>query len=390
MVRSSRRRGFTLIELLVVIAIIAVLIGLLLPAVQKVREAANRMSCSNNLKQVALGSHNYHDAYLSLPPALLGPYPTGTSTNPPTGFPCQGVLAYLLPYIEQDNIYKQMVSIYPNMFNLNYYTPGGTAGNNGSATAWWVFTNPNTNPTNVIGTIANPGPAMTRIKNLVCPSDDPYNNTLGTIYYLYPSTNGSGGAPTFGGLYFTSTQDGFNLGRTNYVGVSGVAGACPGIASYQNYVGPLTDRSKVTLGQLTARDGTANTLLFGEALGGNSINRDTSFSWIGAGGLITYFGLPKATASTPTIDGWFHFGSRHTGIVQFAMGGGSVRRIKSGSSAYNNSAGQGQPTIPPQTPFSVTLAATYPNVGGDWQVLQEMAGWQDGGVTATDSLTGGN
>jgi len=94
-----RRKGFTLIELLVVIAIIAILIGLLLPAVQKIREAANRMKCSNNLKQLGLAAHNFESSFGTLPP--------GEWTRPVTGTSRPSLSAVILAYVEQSNKFAQ-------------------------------------------------------------------------------------------------------------------------------------------------------------------------------------------------------------------------------------------------------------------------------------------
>ncbi len=301
----SSRPGFTLIELLVVIAIIAILIGLLLPAVQKVREAAFRLSCANNLKQLGLAAQNYADANNGqLPAGYLGTYPDlAAQSGGAAGYNGQfvGVLPYLLPYVEQQNLYNSMLPGMPADYlsATAVYTP------------WW-------------SNAATWQAAQTRVPLFLCPSDNAYSNSAGTLV----------GAHTYAGPgyvdldlpYFPIGGGGDNLGRTDYVGVAGYFGA-----ANPTDAGVFTNRSNVGLAQISTADGASNTLMFGEYLGDNNAGRrQYSASWMGVGAIPTGFGLPADGQANP-----FVFSSPHNGLVQFALCDGSVRALRKGAD-YNN------------------------------------------------------
>ena len=283
-----RRRAFTLIELLVVIAIIAILIGLLLPAVQKVREAAARMSCTNNLKQMTLATHSYESANGVLPPGSNGT--ESNNTNPSY----IGTLGYILPYIEQDNVFKlipQTMIAIPGT--------GGWFGGNGSS---WSAAN-------------------SKLKAYQCPSDGSDNvaPTSATMAYVYTSTDGA--YTVHGASWSGNPYPG--MGRTNYASNAGYIGK-----DDPAYAGPFYTNSKVKIA--TIADGTSNTLAFGEYLGGSDRgSRDIVCSWIGVGGIPTAWGLAPAgtDAQGQSVTTWYQFSGKHTGGVMFSMCDGSVRPL---------------------------------------------------------------
>jgi prepilin-type N-terminal cleavage/methylation domain-containing protein len=272
--QRASRSGFTLIELLVVIAIIAVLIGLLLPAVQKVREAAARTTCQNNLKQISLAALNYESANGSLPPGYVSRTFVGS-------------LCFLLPYIEQDNVYKQVPTTLLN--------PPAT----GLVSSWW-------GPAWV--------PSQTRIKTFLCPADnaDTIAPSIGVFSYFLP------GNPYPQSGYLSGSVP---VGRTNYVANAGTFGNTND-ATWRPYCGPYYADSATRLATIT--DGTSNTFGFGEFLGGNETgSRQFVASWMGAGALQT-----SQDVLSPAQ--WSAFGSRHTAVVHFAYVDGSVRAVRKG------------------------------------------------------------
>jgi prepilin-type N-terminal cleavage/methylation domain-containing protein/prepilin-type processing-associated H-X9-DG protein len=308
------RRGFTLIELLVVIAIIAILIGLLLPAVQKVREAAARAKCSNNIKQLALACHNYADTNGGLPPAIVQ---TGYSDDPYNTNHGPNWAVLLLPHIEQGAMYNQVQA------SIQTWMVSGTAP---TGDAGWKNIRANSVP------------------SLICPSD---NNTS-----VMCSLSLAGVSNWARGNYAANCGPHYNYGsRVNGGSSSGGPWGLPGQGPFSIFTGTS---SKKGMGIQQIADGSSNTILFGEVLSGSGAADPRGVWAFGLAGssTLTSHGdgdcnLPNdrkncsddirdaPSLDTQNLGNWTSCNSnqatarsRHSGGVNVSLADGSVRFVR--------------------------------------------------------------
>ena len=317
MVRSHRRSGFTLIELLVVIAIIAILIALLLPAVQQAREAARRTQCKNNLKQLGLALHNYHDAYNILPPGMVF---SGDLTGANAALDSQTYSLnhtgwmMLLPYIDQGPLYNQ-------------WDPTVASGASLRATGPAVWGNP----------AVNFPVTQTKLSMLLCPSEPIQGPAPNVASGEYASTQAAVTSYMFAGGYYGENY------RTYTVYNSSTATLPDGRVVLRS--GTFGNNRSARIGDIL--DGTSNTIAMGES---TLDKQSTSYMPVwGQGRHVGIYGvvLPDGPSGTTPVnncryrinakyncdganDGkpyaWV-FSSRHEGGAHFLMGDGSTRFI---------------------------------------------------------------
>ncbi len=330
--RESVPGGFTLIELLVVIAIIAVLIGLLLPAIQKVREAANRMSCQNNLKQIGLACHNYHDSTRSLPPVRIW----GSD-----GWASFFVL--IMPYMEQQNLentwdltkrYAQQSDTARLTQVKSYYCPSRRSPTGVSIPENWYVNDP-TPPPNP----SSAAPAEALQYRFSIQNNPP--GALGDYAACVGDMRGVANNPNSENWFNTSSN-----------GAIIIATATPGPATSPPPAASLvipTFVSNTNLGMIS--DGTSNTFLAGEKhvplgmLGRTKVGDGPLYSgaWTSFAGRIAGIEDPLAqgptdvTPSGGVVDGIYarKFGSWHTGVCNFVYCDGSVRAVRNSIDSAN-------------------------------------------------------
>ncbi len=367
---SRSRAGFTLAALLVLLVLLGLCVAMFFPAVLKAQAAAKRTQCTDQLKRLALGTHDYHTAFERLPYGWLGPNPDAPAKDFETPASYAGCLLPLLPYLDRDDVYKQLFTNHDirartdtrnidPLSRLRYF-PDVTK-------PWWQASLiPNFNN---LPTPTNLHVAKTDIKVLTCPDDNPFESTEAAIAALSVyGPNAPKGFLEAKRFSYQEMKGARFLGQTNYVGVAGAAGQGgknpipqgPRGSVWDDYEGIFYNRSSSTLGEVAAADGTSNTLMFGEALGGlepalaGPPVRRSSFSFL-CGALPTYYGLAPAGQGP-----WHSFSSRHERAVHFAFADGSVRGLRRGRTAKLYSE--------------------------DWWVLQELAGKRDGGTRKRNTL----